>query len=1118
MVTASDQTARQEALNPEYSYIVQAPAGSGKTELLTQRFLKLLTRVKQPESIVALTFTKKAAHEMRERILSAIEKVHHGEKNKQPETNLLAQQALECDKQHHWQLLQHPHRLRVQTIDSLCASLVNQMPLLSQGGGISITDNAEKDYLEAAERCLFQGAQHSSQHPEYQSALRTLLLHVGNHQERCIQLLADMLSWREQWLPYVLEAHEVSAPARERLEKALQQISDDAVMTLEQCFPEEIKSRLKRLIEFSEIHGNQKNELFWNASATLLLTKEYSWRARVDKNLGFPSPSSTKNLEEKALFTEMKSDIEDLLDNLRTGSSTSHITKSIDPRQALENYLRRPPTTYSDTQWNIIQALMTILPFLSAQLAILYQEKQTTDFTEVAARASLALGEEDNPTELALYLDYQIQHLLIDEFQDTSLKQFQLIEKLTQGWLPDDGRTLFIVGDPMQSIYRFREADVSLFLKACQFGIGNISLKYLALSRNFRSHPELIEWVNRCFQSIFPAQDDLVFSAVSHHASQAGRSAETSPEARIHFHRAETPEEQAQYLIEKIQPIPANETIAILVRSRNQLKSLLPSLKAAHIDFQSMDMDSLSTQACIQDLYSLTQCLLQPANRLAWLSVLRAPWCGLTLDDLLRVTESMPLSIDGQQRFDKVSHILNHAWQQQQKQPLALWVETTWRQLDGHWCIHQKNKLDIERFWELLDTYQWDDFDILNDLSQRLEKLFSNTPTESRLQIMTIHKSKGLEFDHVFLPHLETAAAQQDSPLLQHLAYYSTQKNQPRHLILATLKSIDTQQDAIYRYLQHIEKRKDYFERQRLLYVALTRAKLQIHCSAVVPESKSNAPSGSFLQWLEDFLPNTHCRHPSKLIMDTPKIENKTGHLYHSIQRLPSSYFLDTPVSNISQTLLDTHKTYLTNLDTYISAKKPQKTWIQLTGTFIHEQIQHYANHCANNNLLHSLDTLNSWLKNQAKFWKKRLREIGVQISEEQEKTELYTRNALGNFCTDPRGQWILAPHSQAKNEWELMVLDTYISPATSKTIIIDRTFIDDTQEYKSRWIIDYKMTEESASLPSGELSVNQAPQAYREQLENYAQYLSVMDSTLPIFLGLYYPLTCTWIAWKWSI
>ena len=79
--------------------------------------------------------------------------------------------------------------------------------------------------------------------------------------------------------------------------------------------------------------------------------------------------------------------------------------------------------------------------------------------------AENALGNNENPSDLALFMDYKIQHLLIDEFQDTSITQYRLIEKLIIGWQPNDGRTIFAVGDPMQSIYRFRQAEVGLFLR-----------------------------------------------------------------------------------------------------------------------------------------------------------------------------------------------------------------------------------------------------------------------------------------------------------------------------------------------------------------------------------------------------------------------------------------------------------------------------------------------------------------------------------------------------------------------------------------------------------------------------------------------------------------------------
>jgi ATP-dependent helicase/nuclease subunit A len=127
--------------------------------------------------------------------------------------------------------------------------------------------------------------------------------------------------------------------------------------------------------------------------------------------------------------------------------------------------------------------------------------------------AQRALGEPEEPTDLALSLDYQIRHLLVDEFQDTSVSQFSLLEKLTAGWQRGDGRTIFVVGDPMQSIYRFREAEVGLFLKACGDGIGAIPLELVRLSANFRSDKGIVDWVNATFPSVLPTEEEITTGA-----------------------------------------------------------------------------------------------------------------------------------------------------------------------------------------------------------------------------------------------------------------------------------------------------------------------------------------------------------------------------------------------------------------------------------------------------------------------------------------------------------------------------------------------------------------------------------------------------------------------------
>ena len=128
-----DAFQRQLALDLSRSFIVQAPAGSGKTELLIQRFLKLLGYAEYPEQILAITFTRKAAAEMKSRILAALESAELEETPKSPHEKLtlsLAKKVLEKDREKKWNLKENSSRLRIQTIDSFCMGLIEQMPLL----------------------------------------------------------------------------------------------------------------------------------------------------------------------------------------------------------------------------------------------------------------------------------------------------------------------------------------------------------------------------------------------------------------------------------------------------------------------------------------------------------------------------------------------------------------------------------------------------------------------------------------------------------------------------------------------------------------------------------------------------------------------------------------------------------------------------------------------------------------------------------------------------------------------------------------------------------------------------------------------------------------------------
>src|SRR5712664_2070274 len=186
----ADSPSRARALDTSTSFIVQAPAGSGKTELLIQRFLKLLAMVDSPEAIVAITFTRKAAGEMRARVLEALRKAEGGiapDTDHEKVTQEIARQVLEHDRGLKWNLLRNPAQLRIETIDALCAAITRRMPWLARFGAMpEISENASDLYREAARNTLRHA---DSDHP----ALSYLLLHLDNDFEKAEQLLCQML-------------------------------------------------------------------------------------------------------------------------------------------------------------------------------------------------------------------------------------------------------------------------------------------------------------------------------------------------------------------------------------------------------------------------------------------------------------------------------------------------------------------------------------------------------------------------------------------------------------------------------------------------------------------------------------------------------------------------------------------------------------------------------------------------------------------------------------------------------------------------------------------------------------------------------------------------------------
>ena len=247
-----------------------------------------------------------------------------------------------------------------------------------------------------------------------------------------------------------------------------------------------------------------------------------------------------------------------------------------------------PQRQFTNKEWGLLKSTIRLLAEINKTLKDIFSSHQITDFTEVSLSAINALVSKDeygeeHPTDLLYYLDCKIHHILVDEYQDTSFKQEELLHKLTSEWSNEDGRTLFIVGDPKQSIYRFRDAEVGLFINTQYHGIGNLSLKSLSLKSNFRSQKNLVDWINTCFQKIFPQHEDANLGAISYTPSTAVLEESFNPAVTYHpipynqdsKNISQEEANQITALVKNLQSQYPKMSLAVLVRGRTHLNSIL---------------------------------------------------------------------------------------------------------------------------------------------------------------------------------------------------------------------------------------------------------------------------------------------------------------------------------------------------------------------------------------------------------------------------------------------------------------------------------------------------------------------------------------------------------------
>jgi len=1102
---AEDRQARERALEVA-SFIVEAPAGAGKTELLTQRYLRLLAVVDHPEEVLALTFTNKAATEMRDRILRSLETAASGVLPAEPHKQLtfrLAGAALARDGEQGWGLLDQPGRLRITTLDALCASLARQMPYLSRfGSQPAVSEDAGSHYATAARRTLEMVESEGSDADVVAGALAFM----DNNAGRLESLLIAMLGKRDQWLAHTSRIEsgemkvEVEAGFAGLIERDLRSAGDlldgrmqSLLMPLARFAAAQAAGSFDALLDWAEPLRARIDDLArWQALVGLLLTGTGTLRKTVDKRCGFPADKP---------FAEQKKAMLELLADLRATAGLE---------AALGMLATLPQPRLSDAEWATVACFSRLLRLVAGQLWLAFQEAGEVDFIEIAARAGLALGDDEAPTDLAQALDYRIRHLLVDEFQDTSPTQVDLLKQLMRGWMPDDGRTLFVVGDPMQSIYRFRKADVGLFLRVRERGIGDVRLEHLRLFRNNRSYPGIVDWVNAAFPGIFPAEDWPETGAVRYAESAATREARSDSGVVVHpvidRDGGDSAGEEARRvlaLIRQARRDAPEQRVAVLVRARSHLDALVAEIRrcAPDLRFQAVDIEGLDGRQHIQDLLILFRALHHRADRVDWLALLRAPWCGLRLADLHVLAADdrqktiwqlmqddgrvQRLSADGRSRLEHVRTVLAGAFAARDRQHPRRWLEGVWLMLGGPRCLETPEALnDVAAFFALVDRLAAARSLDADTLAEHAADLFAPAdPQGDAVQMMTIHKSKGLEFDTVILPGLHRDTGSNDSSLLLWDLFPAADGRE--HLLVAPMRQKGTGSDepTAYDYLRRVEAERAAHETERLLYVAATRAIRCLHLVGVAKadERKDDGlkppAAGTLLKLLWAGIAQPAC--VAALAEDVPQHASKDfdpAAFVPPLLRLRQVGIPEALQAPSGDRQAADNPLVLDESDGALSLETS-------VGTLVHRCLEIIAQ-----------QGTEGWSPERVAAAEPAYRRWLAARGHPPEAVAAGAADVVaalvGTLNSEP-GRWVLAAHAEgaAEQAW------SSLEDRQASHHVIDRCFVAD----GCRWIIDYK----TARLPESEL--RQRAESHRPQLERYAALFA--GDPLPIRAAIFFPM-----------
>lgn len=887
-------TAPLAAADPTLSAAVRASAGTGKTWLLVTRLVRLLLAGAAPGGILAVTFTRKAAAEMQDRLNARLRELALASDERLGE--LLEQVGLKDEPETrtragllYEQLLFGAQRPRITTFHAFCQELLQRFPL--EAGvppGFELAEITGTLY-EQAWAALFAEATRNPDGPLAVS-LQALFGRCGSLASTR-RALRSFLDHRLDWWTYVdgiddpagfaarEAAHVLGIDAGQR---PLAALSDETTLAelrvlaglLARDATDTSLARCERIETALAADRCPEERLQWLAAA-LLTQKGEPRKVRDSKAL-------RKRLgdTDAARFVELHARF------------ASWVLALLDAQLRLDN-------------WHMLSDWYRAGARLLDHYQRIKREQRLLDFSDLEWHAYQLLNRSDQAHWVQYRLDARIDHLLIDEFQDTSPTQWRLVYPLLEEMAAgsdERARTVFVVGDDKQSIYGFRRADPRLLGTVDEWLATRLGAERQGLSRSWRSAPVIMDVVNRIFTQ-GPLADALPdFPRHTTHRKAlwgaveilppvvAEEEAETDPppglrdpltearrggEDQRHYEEGRQVAMRIRQLIEAdtlieddsgIRPL-CHGDIMVLLRSRSHLASYEQALREAGIPYLGAGRASLLDSLEVRDMEALLRVLVTPQDNLALAQVLRSPLFAARTEDLYPLAR-------GQDSWMERLLRLDGAWPADHPLVRARALLPRWQTLAGQLPVHDlldriyhegdvlarfdaafpdalrpRAQANLQRFIELALETDSGRYPSLSHFLARLASLRAQdqeAPDDAppaagdggRVTVLTIHGAKGLEAPVVFL--MDAAPVRKDRLAWSVHLHWPTDAPRPeRMLLIPPPKRRDDRFTTLLQSQVQAERRED----ANLLYVALTRARHYLFVSATLPRKADTSDS-----------------------------------------------------------------------------------------------------------------------------------------------------------------------------------------------------------------------------------------------------------------------------------